>query len=154
MTFKLKSGNASAFKNLGSSPVKQDSFNLTGSKASTTPGYKDTKIAKTKNFKKDFEKFQTQKQKGKEFVKNLKTKDVVSKKPVSTLSGTTKAMKNVPKQFAKTAKTKMLKQVAKKALGRVAIPIGLYEGGKAIFKGYKDTDKEIIKSGRMMPGKI
>ena len=42
--FKLKSGNASSFKNLGSSPVKQKSdmpkdFNVKGSITSTTPKY-------------------------------------------------------------------------------------------------------------------
>jgi len=43
--FKLKSGNASAFKNLGSSPDKQkqsytkSNFNFTGDSASTTPKY-------------------------------------------------------------------------------------------------------------------
>ena len=43
--FKLKSGNASSFKNLGSSPVKQTpkDFNITGSKASTTPKWDPTK---------------------------------------------------------------------------------------------------------------
>ena len=50
--FKLKSGNASAFKNLGSSPAKQKDFNKTGSKASTTPGYSSTKAAKTTTPKK------------------------------------------------------------------------------------------------------
>ena len=46
--FKLKSGNASSFKNLGSSPAKQrvsdlpKNFNTTGSSTSTTPKYKPT----------------------------------------------------------------------------------------------------------------
>jgi len=94
--FKLKSGNASAFKNLGSSPLKQGgdnlkrimsekkaiakktgtfyapgaepkvnkgsmpkNFNTTGSKGSTTPGYKSTKAAKTAKVKafKEFDKW-------------------------------------------------------------------------------------------------
>ena len=47
--FKLKSGNASAFKNLGASPVKQDlpkNWNK-----GVTPGYETTKAAKTQNFR-------------------------------------------------------------------------------------------------------
>jgi len=77
--FKLKSGNTSAFKNLGSSPAKQikegslpKDFNITGSKASTTPGYKDTKAAKTAKTKafKEFDKWH----------KTLgKTKSIISK---------------------------------------------------------------------------
>ena len=60
--FKLKSGNASAFKNLGSSPAKQkpEGFNWTG----------DAEAKRRWNF----DKFQSQKQKGEKFVKNLKTK--------------------------------------------------------------------------------
>ena len=51
-----------------------------------------------------FDKFQSQKQKGKQFVKNLKIKgDLVSKKPASTLQKVIKAFKNTPKQFAKQA---------------------------------------------------
>jgi len=67
--FKLKSGNASAFKNLGSSPAKQKpggsvgealkhhkeykakksmpkNFNMKGSKGSKTPGFSTTKLGK------------------------------------------------------------------------------------------------------------
>ena len=49
--FKLKSGNASAFKNLGSSPAKQklpDSFNTMGG-PTKTPGYSTTKAATNTN---------------------------------------------------------------------------------------------------------
>ena len=62
MTFKLKSGNASAFKNLGSSLAKQDlpkDFNVKGSKGSTTPGYSTTKAAKTQNFRNEANKIKT-----------------------------------------------------------------------------------------------
>ena len=49
--FKLKSGNVSSFKNLGSSPAKQklpEHFNTTGG-TTTTPGYSTTKAAKNIN---------------------------------------------------------------------------------------------------------
>ena len=68
--------------------------------------------------KKNFEKFQTQKQKAKDFVEKLKPQ--IKKKPIGTLGRTTKAFQNVPKQFAAKAKTKMVKQVAKKGLGALA----------------------------------
>ena len=65
--FKLKSGNTSSFKNLGSSPVKQDYHEA----LEHHKGYK--------KHKKVFDKFQSQKEKGKQFVKNIlkKGKDVV-----------------------------------------------------------------------------
>ena len=109
------------------SPTKAKDFNMTGSSASTTPGYKETKIAKAKKFKQKFDARQVSKQKGKDFVKNLKTKgDLVSKKPASILDRTTKAFKNTPKQFAKNAKTILAtnlksagKQIVKKGAGRL-----------------------------------
>lgn len=102
--FYLRSGNTTPFKQMGSSPLKQGGlpkdFNIKGS-PSTTPGYSTTKAAKHKQ---NFAKFQAQKQKGKQFVKNLKIKgDLVSKKPASTLQKVIKAFKNTPKQFAKQA---------------------------------------------------
>ena len=116
--FKLRSGNASSFKNLGSSPVKQEEFiktNIAGQrvnmmgvphgtpkskltdigslkpehkglykqkgtmpkgfnvKGSSAAGTKIlTKQEKAAKYKKTFDKFQSQKQKGKQFVKGLK----------------------------------------------------------------------------------
>ena len=62
--FKLKSGNASAFKNLGSSPVKQDYHEA-------LEHHKSYKAKKVQKYKKVFDKFQSQKQKAKQFVKKL-----------------------------------------------------------------------------------
>ena len=87
--FKLRSGNAPPFKQMGSSkalqskiakefklPVSQKvsmpkNFNIKGD-PSTTPGFKDTKIAKAAKHKKSFDARQVSKQKGKQFVKGLK----------------------------------------------------------------------------------
>jgi hypothetical protein len=64
------------FKELGSSPAKQipKGFNMEGSKFSkaNTPGFKDTKIAKnTKIAKKNFNKFQSQVSKGRDWAKKI-----------------------------------------------------------------------------------
>ena len=40
-----KQPSSGPFKMMGSSPVKQDNFNLTGNSKSTTPGYSTTKAA-------------------------------------------------------------------------------------------------------------
>jgi len=64
----------------------------------------------------------------------------ISKKPASTLGRTTKAMQNIPKQFAKQAKTKMLKQVARKGAGRLAGgPVGAVAG--LAYGAYKSGQK-------------
>jgi len=145
--FKLKSGNASSFKNLGSSPVKGTGdnlkriatekkelakktgtwyregagpkpntpnvkgFNTTGSSASTTPGYSTTKAAKAKKFKKDFDARQVSKQKGKDFVKNLKIK---------------------PTKIAKNFGKKVLKGAGRLAggLGLAAMAYDAYKSGQ------------------------
>jgi len=152
--FKLKSGNASAFKNMGSSPVKQDNFNKTGGK-STTPGYSTTKTAKAKNLKKNFDAFQSQKQKGKEFVKNLKTNARVKpltkvKKPTSTLSKVTKTFKNTAKQLVKPG-LKVAKQITKRFLGPVGVALTAYDVGKYAYKNRKEISKQakIVQKRRM-----
>ena len=70
----LKSEHKGLYKQKGSMPKD---FNTKGSSwPEKTPGYKDTKIAKTAKHKKSFDKFQSQKLKGKKFVKNLKIKNI------------------------------------------------------------------------------
>ena len=68
--FKLKSGNASAFKNLGSSPAKQMPKNWN---KGVTPGYKSTKAAKTAKVKafKDFDKWHNTLKKSKSIISNF-----------------------------------------------------------------------------------
>ena len=67
----LKSEHKGLYKQKGSMPKD---FNTKGSSwPEKTPGYKDTKIVKAAKHKKSFDKFQSQKLKGKQFVKNLKT---------------------------------------------------------------------------------
>ena len=203
MAFKLKSGNASAFKNLGSSPAKQveGNFNKTGGK-STTPGYSTTKAAKAntatggdpkleklkakriartkagkvvdfgqgsniiadkvdsqgrntwgdkvgkakkvvkkeakvakkvagkaakaKNLKKNFDAFQSQKQKGKEFVKSLKNS----------------------KQILKKGILKGASQVAKRFLGPVGAALTAYDVVKTLPKVAKATNKSLRKEAK------
>ena len=115
MTFKLKSGNASAFKNLGSSPAKQDlpkDFNVKGSKGSTTPGYSTTKAAKTQNFRNEANK-----------IKTVSSKTNVGNKVVD-------AKPKLPKNFNTTGSSKAGKfaKVAKNVLGKA----GRFLGGKAL----------------------
>ena len=71
MAFKQKSSGL-PFKEIGSSPAKQveGNFNKTGS---SEAGKKIlTKQEKAAKYKESFDKFQSQKQKGKQFVKGLK----------------------------------------------------------------------------------
>ena len=124
--FKLKSGNASAFKNLGSSPAKQKDFNFTGDKASTTPKYNikkkgnfnftgdsksttpkysTTKAAKTQNFRNEANKIKTVSSKT-----NVKTKVVNANKSSVRLGSknTLKSeLKKGTKQFVESAKGQM-----------------------------------------------
>ena len=122
MGFKLKSGNTSSFKNMGSSPMKQDSpkdFNVKGSKGSTTPGYSTTKAAKTQNFR-----------------------DAANK--IKTVSSKTNIGKTVVSSKLKDVATKVLK-IGGKLVGGLGVAGTLYDmyksgqkhsGGKAV-KGQK-----------------
>ena len=126
--FKLKSGNASAFKNLGSSPAKQveGNFNKTGSKASTTPGYSTTKAAKTQNPPKGFGgKGYSNPQKGlhiQDYPKGTEGRhsEMLRKttKQPSKVSKFIKTLKNTPKQYVKPAK-----EILKKIKPSRAIPV-------------------------------
>jgi hypothetical protein len=166
--------------------VKKDylpkDFNITGGK-STTPGYSTTKAAKTENFRKEGRKTPTVRStqvtpSGKVKVKSKLPKNFnakgsskagklpkVSKKPISTLSSTTKAMKNVPKQFAnkaaaniggKKAFGKIAKKVGSKFLGPVGAALTAYDVIKTAPKVAKATVKglkERAKSGNVNIGR-
>ena len=200
--FKLKSGNKSSFKNLGSSPIYQKPGGIKGEAIDHWNKYKSSQAKwakahdaaidrlatnpKTANLPaKEFDalldktsklytkqapkaKVKAPKAKvsvsklpplstaKKELAKKLSTKtvekgDLVSKKPTSITSGTTKAMKNVPKQFTNLSKTKMLKEVprAKRMLkqvvkaGRIGLK-GSIAGGlitEGLLAAYKSGQK-------------
>ena len=146
--FKLRSGNASAFKNLGSSPVKQvkvslgmgseananlekkinksklpKNFNAKGSSASTTPEYK----AKGKSFRGDagMSKRVGSKSNPKISQKEVELKKQYGNKPIK--KGTSSSM---PKNFNVTGSSKAgkLAKVAKKVIGKA----GKFLGGKTL----------------------
>ena len=131
--FKLKSGNASAFKNLGSSPAKQMPENWN---KGVTPGYNTTKAAKTENFRKAADKIKTVRStqvdpSGKVKVKTSKLPPLSTAKKELAKKISTKNIKvDIPtgkKELAKSAKglqSKMPKgwDVAKKASSRYVNP--------------------------------
>ena len=101
--------------------------------------------------KKNFEKFQAQKQKAKDFVKNLK--------PQIAAKAKTKMVKQTAKGLESQAKTKMVKQVAKKGLGALARrigPIGValtaYDIAKSAKRAIKGLKKK-AKSGNVNIGR-
>ena len=119
--FKLKSGNASAFKNLGSSPAKQKpggsvgealehhkaykakkntpkNLNTKGSKGSTTPGYSTTKAATTKPSTAGDRLLKTAKHTAKKVLKHPVTKNVVKygKKALKVLGKINPALSIMP----------------------------------------------------------
>ena len=138
------------------SPAKQmegdypKSFNIKGSKGSTTPRYKDTKAAKHKQ---SFDKFQAQKQKGKEFVKNLKTKgDLVSKKAVK--EGRGKLGKTTTKKAFKKGAKQVLKKVGSKFLGPAGIALGAIDAVAIAGHSYDEGSlKKGVKKWWDDPGK-
>ena len=141
MAFKMK-----PFSGFGNSPMKQRGFTRAPEgfdheaakkrakqefkKHGAKSGHGTIKDLEAKN-KKNFKQFQTQKQKAKDFVKNLKPQ--IKKKPTGTLGGIyktlssrakTKMVKQTAKGLESQAKTKMVKQVAKKGLGALARRLG------------------------------
>ena len=175
MTFKMK-----PFSGFGNSPMKQkrfirtpEGFDHEASKKlakqefkrnAAKSGHGTIKDLEAKN-KKNFKQFQAQKQKAKDFVKNLKPQ--IKKKPTGTLRTTAKTLQGVPKQFAAKAKTKMVKQVAKKGLGALARTAGRASGvGTILSLGYQaykagqkksggkinPKQKSIIKEGKKISG--
>ena len=131
----------------GTSPAKQHakSFNVKGS-SGVPVGQDFEKYAKNVHEQK-FDKFQTQRKAGKQFVKDLKTKgDLVSKKPTSKLSKVTQFVtKHAPKVLKALnplAEAKVTYDVFKHGIenikeGKAKIPKGYYEKGG---EGYKKRD--------------
>jgi len=148
--FKLKSVNTSAFKNLGSSPVKQDlpkDFNVKGSKGSTTPGYSTTKAAKVakeakdyttvrkelskkisgKNMKVDLE---TAKKSSSKLPKNFNTKG--SSKAGRFAKVTKKVLSTNLKSAGKQAAQATFKEATKKGLGKVITKVATRGAGRVL----------------------
>ena len=143
-SFKLKSGNASAFKNLGSSPAKQveGNFNMTGSKASTTPGFNTTNKGKFKAFKDAANKIKTVSSKtnvGNKVVNALKNTPKQYIKPAKEILKTTnRNMISAGKQVAKKGGKKILSKVASRSIPVVGEALMLYDLGKGIVKNIKE----------------
>ena len=105
---------------------------------------------------KNFEKFQAQKQKAKDFVEKLKPQ--IKKGNLST-TAKTKMVKQTAKGLENQAKTKMVKQVAKKGLGTLARRIGpvgvaltAYDIAKTAKKATRGLKKR-AKSGNVNIGR-
>ena len=129
--FKLRSGNKSSFKNLGSSPVKQDSGG-------------DQK----QKHKKAFDKFQAKKQKGKEFVENLKKRgDLTPKAKTKMATDFNYENKKAQRQTLKKVAKKGGKQILKR-LGPVGGAITAYEVGQAIPKVVKAAHGKLKKEAK------
>ena len=161
--FKLKSGNKSSFKNLGSSPIYQKPGGIKGEAIDHWNKYKSSQAKWAKAHDAAIDRLATNPKTAnlpaKEFdalldkTSKLYTKPtkLVSKKPTSITSGTAKAMQNVPKQFTNLSKTKMLKEVprAKRMLkqvvkaGRIGLK-GSIAGGlitEGLLAAYKSGQK-------------
>jgi len=140
--FKLKSGNTSAFKNLGSSPVKQDlpkDFNVKGSKGSTTPGYSTTKAAKVAKEAKDYT--TVRKELGKKISgKNIKVDIPTGKKAVKEYTRVSKT--GTPKGFTK--QQKVLSNIDKATKGKFNKQI--VKAGSSKLANTKLT-KQVVKQG-------
>ena len=149
--FKLKSGNASAFKNLGSSPAKQKDFNFTGDKASTTPKYN---IKKKGNFNFTGESKSTT-------PKYSTTKAAKMRKPGQEL--TDKLMKAVNKNIAPKVKKKIvhkgavniaknvgrkLAKFASRRLGPIGVALTAYDIASRLPAAAKATDKALRKEAK------
>jgi len=128
MAFKMK-----PFSGFGNSPMKQKGF-------IRTPEGFDHEASK-KLAKQEFKRNAAKSGHG-------TIKDLVKKKSTGTLRTTAKALQNVPKQFATKAKTKMIKQVAKKGLGALARVAGRASGvGTILSLGYQAYKAGQKKSG-------
>ena len=170
MTFKLKSGNKTSFKEMGSSPLKQESmpknFNTKGSSWPVkTPGHSSTKIGRKKAYK-EFDKWHktiTDRPGG-------TTKSVISKKPsIHEKIGvhhkhTTgpEAMRPPKDAIVKSAKKGVKKSLGKtilkgagkvakfaaKRLGPIGAALTAYEVAKTIPKVAKATVKGLKKRAK------
>ena len=93
------------------SPIKQipKDFNIVGSDWPVkTPGYKETKIAKSKHWE-SFEKFQSQTKKAQEWKKDIMKQVKVSKKPTSKLDKAKKILSTNLKSAGKILRKRFLK---------------------------------------------
>jgi len=116
--FKLKSGNASAFKNLGSSPMKE--FNMTGSIKAGEKIVSKVDVAnalkvKTQNFRDAANK-----------IKTVSSKTNKGSKVIQALKNTPKQYIKPAEEILKTTNRNMIsasKQVAKKIKPSRAIPV-------------------------------
>ena len=135
-------------------------FNVKGSSSSTTPGYSSTKIAKDQKFKKNFDARQVSKQKGKEFVKNLKTKSYPGQELNEALKkAVNKNLNPKPKKIVHKGAVNIAKNVGRKVakfaakrLGPVGAAITAYDVVKTIPKVTKATVKGLkgnAKSGNV-----
>ena len=116
--FKLKSGNASAFKNLGSSPVKQDYHEA-------LEHHKTYK--KTQNFRDAANK-----------IKTVSSKTNVGNRVVDALKNTPKQYVKPAKEIAKKGGKKILSKVASRSIPIVGEALMLYDLGKGIVKNIKE----------------
>jgi len=150
--FKLKSGNASAFKNLGSSPMKE--FNMTGSIKAGEKIVSKVDVAnalkvKTQNFRDAANK-----------IKTVSSKTNKGSKVIQ-------ALKNTPKQYVKPAIKEIAKKGFEKIVSKVVAPLAVattlydfhqsgqkHSGGKvnvnqkSFMAEAKKKQKSIMKEGK------
>ena len=168
--FKLKSGNASSFKNLGSSPAKQTPENWNAKGSSGTGPKIESKVdasrsskVKTQNFRNEANKIKTvssQTNKGSKVIdasKKIKTqnfRDAANK--IKTVSSTTNKGSEVIQQVGKKG---VIKKVIGKAASRLIPGLGwglaAYDAGRWAYKNRKEISKnasEIKKKRVDNPG--
>jgi len=147
--FKLKSGNASAFKNLGSSPAKQmpENWNTKGSSGAGKTIVSKVDVAnaskvKTQNFRDAANKIKTVSSKtnvGNKVVNALKNTPKQYIKPAKEILKTTnRNMISAGKQVAKKGGKKILSKVASRSIPVVGEALMLYDLGKGIVKNIKE----------------
>lgn len=136
MSFNLKSGNTTSFKQMGSSPVKQAVGGGAGEAVAHWKKYNNqARTSMNIDLSKMSKKAQLQK---------LATE---VKKPTSTLGRVTKALKNTSKQLAKPG-LKIAKQIGKRFLGPVGVALTAYDVAKTLPKAAKATDKALKKEAK------
>ena len=129
-----------------------------------TPGYESTKMAKDQKFKKNFDARQVSKQKGQEFVRNLKTKNYPGQELNEALKkAVNKNLNPKPKKIVHKGAVNIAKNVgrklakfAAKRLGPVGAAITAYDVATTIPKVTKATTeglKEKAKSGNVNLGR-
>ena len=142
--FTMKSGNTTPFKQMGSSPLKQElpkSFNIKGD-PSTTPGFSETKIGKKAKMAKKF------------------GSDVINKEITRIAKGGKAKVdvlaKKTTKKAAKKTLTKTILKGASKIASKFLGPIGTALTAIEIGKTAKETIpslKERARSGNVNIGR-